>query len=358
MIGGHAAGRSGPEIDRASVESVVAAASRAPSIHNTQPWRWSLHRGVLDVRADRSRQLHVADRDGHSLLISCGAAAELTELALRARGWSLDCLLMPDPADLDLLARFRLITRSEPNGPAKARLDAARQRRSERRAFGPDPVRSDVIERLRVAAQAHGVRAHFPVRNDESLDLAVAISKADRFQRHDAAYAAEVASWVRHDEQSTDGVPESVIPRVAAGHPRHTDIPLRDFEAGIPGAQLIDAGIDEHPLIAVIFTDTDSELERFRAGQAMMRLMIAAELDGIASCPLSQSVDLLSFRTQLRALMSWVGHPQMMLRLGQKPTGTPAPLTARRPVDEVLTITRNAPRAQPPASDPSSTGPG
>lgn len=348
------------QFDRASVESVVAVASRAPSIHNTQPWRWNLHDGVLDVRADRSRQLHVADRDGHSLLISCGAATELTELALRAGGWSAQSVLMPHATDPDLMARVGPLTRLEPNERATAQLDAARERRSERRAFGPEPVPSESVERLRVAAGAPGVRVHFPVREDESLDLAVAISQADRFQRHDAAYAAEVAEWVRHDDQSPDGVPESVIPRVRAGHPRHTEIPLRDFEAGIPGAQLITAGIDEHPLIAVILTDTDtdSDLERLRAGQAMMRLMIAAELEGLASCPLSQSVDLLSFRTQLRALMSWVGHPQMMLRLGQKPTGTAAPLSARRPVAEVLTVTPNAPRTQPPASDAASTGPG
>ncbi len=56
----------------------------------------------------------------------------------------------------------------------------------------------------------------------------------------------------------------------------------------------------------------------------MMRLMIQAELDGLASCPLSQSVDLLFFRSQLRTLMSWTGYPQMMLRLGHRPD-TPAP---------------------------------
>ncbi len=94
--------------------------------------------------------------------------------------------------------------------------------------------------------------------------------------------------------------------------------------------------MDERPLIGVIFTDIDSERERLRAGQAMMRLMVQAELDGIASCPLSQSVDLLAFRSRLRMLMSWTGHPQMMLRLGQKPEATPAPLTARRPVSDVL----------------------
>lgn len=325
-------------MNTADVDSVVASASRAPSIHNTQPWRWRLHDGVLDVRADRTRQLHVADRDGHSLLVSCGAAVQLTELALHAQGWEVDIALMPEPADSDLLARLRLTGRAPAGDSAGTMLAAALGRRSERRAFGAEPVDPEVVERLRSAGASSGVYVHFPVRADENLDLAVAISQADRSQRHDPAYAAELAKWVRHGERAPDGVPDAVIPQVPAGQPRHTDIPLRDFEAGIPGGQLITPDIDERPLIAVIFTDNDSELDRLRAGQAMMRLMVQAELNGLASCPLSQSVDLLAFRSRLRMLMSWTGHPQMMLRLGRRPTGAAAPLTPRRPVGDALTI--------------------
>lgn len=326
-------------IDRESVKAVVAAAGRAPSIHNTQPWRWILHDAVLDLRADRTRQLTVADRDGHSLLLSCGAAAELTEVALRAQGWTFASAPIPDPGDADLLFRIRLINRSEPVAEATTQLAAAAVRRSERRPYGTEPVADDVIERLRSAAGAPGVYAHFPVQADEGIELAVAIARADQSERKDPAYLAEMAKWVRGAESAPDGIPVSSIPRLSDDQPRHTDIPLRDFEVGVSGSQLITAGIDERPLIAVILTEQDDEIERLRAGQAMMRVMIEAELNGIASCALSQSVDLLAFRTQLRALMSWTGYPQMMLRLGQKPEGAPAPLTSRRPVADVLTIT-------------------
>ena len=321
-----------------SVEAAVALASRAPSLHNTQPWHWQLHQGVLDLRADRSRQLQVADPDGHSLLISCGAAAALTQLALAAQGWTVQASLLPDPNDPDLLASFPLPRRRERDQQAAQRMEAAGRRRSERRVFGPQPVSPEVVERLRVAAQAPAVYAHFPTRPEEKLELAVAISRADRSERDDPAYAAEMAQWVRADPDRLDGVPTTVIPAVPVDQPRHTDIPLRDFELGIPGNQLISTGTDERPLVGVILTEGDSQLERLRAGGSMMRLMIQAELDGIATCALSQAVDLLFFRSQLRSVMSWTGYPQMMVRLGQRPVSAAAPLTARRPVDEVLTI--------------------
>jgi nitroreductase len=324
------------EIIRADVAAVVGCARRAPSIHNTQPWRWTFDGHNLDLRADRSRQLHVADRDGHSLLVSCGAAAELTALALRAHGWSIDVTTMPTASDPDLLTRFTLVSRADPDPTAGVMLAAAGERRSERRTFGAEPVSQLVIDRLKNAASSDGVYAHFPSRRDEILDLAVAVSAADRSERDDPEYAAEMALW-RHGRTS-DGIPDAVIPEVRAHHPRHTDVPLRDFEAGVPGGQLIAADVDEKPLLAVIFTDSDRAVDRLLAGRAMVQLMIRAELEGLATCPLSQSVDLLVFRTRLRTLMSWSDYPQMMLRLGARPAGQPAALTPRRPVDQTLTM--------------------
>src|SRR3954469_19724852 len=84
----------GPTLD--DVRSAVGLATRAPSIHNTQPWRWRLDGDVLELRADRARQLRQLDPDGRSLLISCGGALYLAELGLAARGWAVEVSRLPD----------------------------------------------------------------------------------------------------------------------------------------------------------------------------------------------------------------------------------------------------------------------
>jgi hypothetical protein len=67
--------------------------------------------------------------------------------------------------------------------------------------------------------------------------------------------------------------------------------------------------------------------------------MIEAELLGLASCPLSQAVDLTAFRGRLQGLMDWTGYPQMMLRVGHPPkTGQAAPRTPRRRTSDVLEV--------------------
>jgi hypothetical protein len=96
-----------------------------------------------------------------------------------------------------------------------------------------------------------------------------------------------------------------------------TELGLR--EVGVSGRQHIARDIDERPLIGVVLTDSDMPIDQLRSGGGMMRLMIEAELLGLATCPLGLAVDLTAFRGRLQGLMDWTGYPQMMLRIGRPP---------------------------------------
>jgi nitroreductase len=232
------------------------------------------------------------------------------------------------------------VGREEPDEEVQAQVEAALRRRSDRRPFSPEPVSAEEIERLRAATHADGVYSDFPTQPDQQLDLAVAVSWADREER-DQAYIEEMKQWLRDPDvhAAADGIPLDAIPHVSADHPRHTDVPVRDFEAGVSGRLLIERDIDERPLIGVVFTDSDMPIDQLRSGGGMMRLMIEAELLGLTSCPLSQAVDLTAFRGRLQNLMGWTDYPQMMLRIGHPDETTQAaPPTPRRATSDVLQV--------------------
>jgi hypothetical protein len=79
-------------------------------------------------------------------------------------------------------------------------------------------------------------RVDFPAKDDQRIDLAVAVSWADRVERDDKADPAEMNPWLRYPDvhAMTDSVPVEAIPHVPAGQPRQTDAPLRDFKIGSP----------------------------------------------------------------------------------------------------------------------------
>jgi nitroreductase len=324
---------------RADWEDVVKFAVRAPSIHNTQPWRWVLDRGVLSLYADRRRHLAAADPDGRGLLLSCGAALELARLRLTAGGWDVDVQRTPDPDQPDLLARIRVTGRRDPDQLTLRRAQAAERRHTERRPFRPDAVPADVLDQLDHAAAGEGVYA-FPVeRPDQRLDLAVAMSWADRVESEDPAFRAELSHWVGPEaEAAGEGVPASAVPHATPGRPRHTEVPVRDFEAGVRGEQDVPGDLDEQPAYLVLLTTDDDTGARLRAGEAYVRVSVEAERLGLASSAMTQAVDLPGVRERFRTLMDWPDHPQMVLRVGWPPAEPPARPTPRRPLSAALIV--------------------
>src|SRR6188768_3452199 len=105
------------------------AAGYAPSIHNTQPWRWLVSQ-TLDLYADRSRGLPRADPDGRLLTISCGAALHHAVVALAADGWAAQVDLVPED---DVLARITLADRIDVTPDAMHTFQNLRLRHTDRR---------------------------------------------------------------------------------------------------------------------------------------------------------------------------------------------------------------------------------
>src|ERR1700712_923834 len=106
----------------------------APSLHNSQPWRFTVHADRLDVRADRTRRLGSIDPSGRELVQSVGAALFNARVGLAACGWAVDVQRRPSPADPDLLAVLRLV--DGPPDPGLAVLDSlVARRRTNRRTF-------------------------------------------------------------------------------------------------------------------------------------------------------------------------------------------------------------------------------
>ena len=112
---------------------------RAPSVHNTQPWRWRVGDQSLNLYVDPSFLLPHTDPDSRDLIISCGIALNHCTIALAAWGWQCKIHAFPNPADPFHLAAIEV----QPWGLSD--LDAAiaaaiSRRRTDRRLYSPWPV--------------------------------------------------------------------------------------------------------------------------------------------------------------------------------------------------------------------------
>src|SRR5690348_9036607 len=115
----------------------VEQACLAPSVHNTQPWRFGWNGDVFELRADTTRGLTAGDPDGRELVISCGAALLNLRLALRKLGYEARVDPLPDVDDPGVLARVAP-QESAPADPVERRAYAAMLRRHTHRGAFED----------------------------------------------------------------------------------------------------------------------------------------------------------------------------------------------------------------------------
>ncbi|WP_327002182.1 hypothetical protein OHA72_44745 [Dactylosporangium sp. NBC_01737] len=137
-------------VDDETTGGWLGAAVAAPSIHNTQPWRFGVHDGSIDVRVDPARRLRVIDRDHRSMLLSVGAAVFNLRLAMALDGRL--PVLRPFPADGLTVARVEPGRPGRP-GPGLRALGTALFRRHTNR--GPYARRGPGTDR-RGAAGGRG----------------------------------------------------------------------------------------------------------------------------------------------------------------------------------------------------------
>ncbi len=324
-------------MDRGDLRTVAELATLAPSIHNTQPWRFGLDGEAVTVRADRSRQLSVVDPDGRQLHVSCGAAIEHARLAVRSLGVDCTVELLPDTADPDLLARLEPAAPHALSDDEQALLAAIPRRHTHREAFEARPLPPELVDALRRGVVPFGAWLQPVDRADDLVKIAVLLSHADEAERADAAYHDELRRWVRPDgEPAVDGIPATALPATPADQRRSTLL-LRDFDLDrvLRGEASADDVVppSERPFVAVLGTADDDRRAWLQAGRALAWLLLRGAVEGVFASPLNQVLDLSGTRTRFARDLGLLGHPQMLLRMGY---ATGSPWTPRRAVDEVI----------------------
>ena len=124
--------------DRETLHSVLALATRAPSVGDSQPWQWRVDTDGLQLFADPARPART-DPDRRALLLSCGAALHHSIVALAAMGWHARVDRLPSPAEPGHLAAITLTPRAADDLDVALAAAIAR-RRTDRRGYGSWPV--------------------------------------------------------------------------------------------------------------------------------------------------------------------------------------------------------------------------
>lgn len=277
----------GSRLDRApTLRRAAVAATRAPSVHNSQPWRLALNhlgpdRAELEIHADGRRRLAALDPYGRQLTLSCGCAVFNARVALAAAGFGSTVERYPDRRRPTLLARIRVSDR--PADPDLARLGPAIEvRQTNRGAFSDEPVPARLVDRLVAAAAAEGAVLE-PVVGPAGRRAVARLS------------------------------------RLAA--PQRADEPAYPTPSGPPQCLLVLGAAQDHPAAWL------------RTGEALERVLLEIAGPGWTASPFAEVVEVAGTNAGLRRELGLSMHPQLLLRVGRAPR---LPMTRRRRLVDVL----------------------
>jgi len=320
-------------ITTAQLTSIVESACQAPSLHNSQPWRWVFESGALHLFADHTRVGRHTDSTGREVILSCGAALDHLYVAAAAAGWQPIIERYPNSHDHDHLASIVFRRGDSAGEHAHMLAEAIPHRRTDRLPFAAPDSWAEIEGRLR--ALLRGTATYLDLIDDDARPiLADASRQSEQHRRNDASYRYELLWWTGRSATS-DGVPSSALP--SAAEAPHVDI-ARDFPAYGGGDRRPRVDRD-HSTILVLSTYDDSRENTLQCGEALSRVLLECTAAGLATCTLTHMIELHSSREIVRRLTGRHAEPQVLIRVGSLPDASAPPLsTPRRNVAEVLQL--------------------
>lgn len=314
-----------------ALHRAVARATLAPSVHNTQPWRFVIENDRIEIHADWTRQLHVLDPTGRQLMVSVGCALFNARVALAASGYAVQVTRTAEDPRSGPVATIK-VTGNLTGESALTGLDEAIPvRQSNRRQFADEEVPAEIVERLVHAATAEGSVLVKVEREEHRLALTRLSQRADRQQILDPSYRAELRAWTTDDPRRRDGVPALAVPHVDADS--GDDIPIRDFDTHGMGWLPTETRSSRDQCLLLLGTWHDTPEDWLRAGEALQRVLLEATVERYATSLLTQVIEVPATRSLLRDELDLTMNPHVLLRVGRAPL---VPSSRRRPLDEVV----------------------
>lgn len=299
--------------------AAIEEALRAPSVHNSQPWRFRrLPDGRVEVLRDERAWQPVADPARRQLIVSQGTFA--ASVLWAGRGLGLAVTFEPGVASLILEGRER-------GSGVPSALEAVRQRQTARVPFSVEPLAPATREALETVSA--GLASVVVVDEREQLGLlARVVETGTRRAFADRAFREELAARLgAGSDESSVLPPAEGLARVGRWV---QSVGLTHVDPGAAHAREAAGLVEASAAVVLVVTDGDDERAWLDAGVALGSAWLEAHQQGLSAQPMTAAIESSAEREVLSRALGGAS-VQAMLRVGHALTPLP-PRTARRPL--------------------------
>ena len=310
---------------------IASYASKAPSGHNTQPWKFHITDSTITVLPNLDVALPVVDRNNRELFISLGCAVENLCIAASYFGYTTHIIERSIEAIILELTKNDLTIED-------SLFHQIEKRQTNRNIYNGNKISDGILQQLQSIPKENGIQFYFTEINTPFANtITQYIMKGNEIQMADIAFKNELLSWMRFNKKQVEAT-HNGLSYLVFGNPPLPRILARPIVSLFlkPNAQNKSdrKKIDSSSHFVVCATQRDTIEEWINLGRTLQRFLLKVTEIGISYAFLNQPCEVAALAFDLREKLPVnKEHPTLIMRIGY---AKQIPYSPRKKIETLL----------------------
>lgn len=310
---------------------IASCASKAPSGHNTQPWKFHITDDTITVVPNFEVALPVVDGNNRELFISLGCAVENLCIAASYFGYTTHIKECSIEAIILELTKNNLSTKD-------LLFHQIEKRQTNRTIYNGNKISDGILQQLQSVPKENGVQFYFTEIGTPFADTITGyIMKGNEIQMADIAFKNELLSWMRFNKKQVEATHDG-LSYLVFGNPSLPGILARPIVSLFLNPKVQNKSdrkkIDSSSHFVVCTTQQDTIKEWINLGRTLQRILLKATEIGISYAFLNQPCEVAALASDLREKLPVnKEYPTLIMRIGY---ANPIPYSPRKEIETLL----------------------
>ncbi len=323
-----------------NAKELIGYAIKAPSGHNSQPWKFAIDDDTITIYPDFSCALPVVDPDYRELFISLGCAAQ--NMMIAAAHFDYQCHWEIKQSQKG--SHSIVITFNESPAVTEEKLFAfIDKRQTNRSVYTGKSVDNKIIAGLQTVIDDKRIGI-YTFQNGEAhfQTLKAAILAGNTIQMSDAEFKKELLAWIRFNQSEVNKLQNGLTYKVmgAPAMPRFIGKAIvKSFLTPEKQNRSDTEKINSSSHFVLLTTKNNTVQEWIALGMTLQKLLLSFTELGIACAYLNPPCELQALAAQLQKQLP-INHeyPSILLRIGYAET---VPYSPRKDVEKIIGSSKN-----------------
>jgi nitroreductase len=317
------------------IKTILECAIKAPSGHNTQPWKFKVMDHTIEILPDYSRRLPVVDADDHALFISLGCALENLLIAAHQFDWETKVSF-----HLEHPGKERIVVSLEKGVPINQNglFESIPIRQSTRNEYDGKTIPEEDWNKIKKAALQEDVNVLVFNAPEEIKSITPFVKEGAISQFENKEFLKELMHWIRFNESKAEKTRDGLSSKVS-GNPSVPEW-LGKIFMGLSISPEKEAHKYEELILnssglMLFIAERNDKKAWINVGRSFERAMLQATALGVHHAHMNMPCEEVPVRKKLAAYLKLKDgmEPMLLIRLGYSEK---MPYSFRRPLEEVL----------------------